>query len=329
MRVTTQRTVRTSTGFGTIEMNSHFTRTSRAAKSKKTPLAMSQVNYRNASKAFYAYGFENFNSFDWHITFTFSKNVAYKERFRRVTAFLDDLKELYAQHPRWDITDPDNYINLDVLRRMLVWGKGEECEKLHAHCLANRIKGVPREDVIKLGKKHGIDIGVAKIRDCYKQYGRTEEQIVGACLHYLWKHNKTLSKNHRKLIKKYWYPSHNLVKPEQLEERIDIHILVQLDKLYQQKDLSDFKKLVHRLFPNRKIIKSRVWHSDIEPFSPPHFVCEFVEYFSLADVVLTEYQISEKTFLMCKDTGEVFSPSAIERLLCRRRNEDRDMPRTA
>ncbi|MBR4111789.1 MAG: hypothetical protein IKK53_02020 [Ruminiclostridium sp.] len=321
MRATTQRIVSTGAGYGTIEINNHWTKSSRAPKSKKSSLRMSAVNEKNSKKAFFAFGYENFNSYDWHITFTFNHNISYQERFNLVMSFLDELKKLYAKHPRYDITDPESPINLDVLRRIVVWGIGEENEKLHAHCLANRIEGIGRNEIIELGCKLGIDIGICKIRDRYQNYGRTEEEIVGACLYYLWKHNDTLTDKHRKLIKKRYYPSHSLVKPEQLDERVSVHILVKLDKLYAN-NYTAFKSFVQRLFPNRIIRKARVWHSKKEPLSPPHFVCEFIEYFSLSDTVLSEYQADGKTFFLCENTGEIFSPSAVERMLQRRRDKE-------
>lgn len=319
MRATTQRTIKTGAGFGTIEINNHFTKSSRAPKSKKSSLRMSTINEKNSKKAFFAYGYENFNSYDWHVTFTFNHNISYQERFRLVRIFLDELKKLYAKRPRYDITDPENPINLDVLRRMVVWGIGKKNNELHAHCLANRIEGVGRKEIIELGCKFGIDIGICKIRDRYQNYGRTEEEIVGACLYYLWKHNDTLTDKHRKLIKKHFYPSHSLVKPEQIEERVNVHILVKLDRLYAN-NYAAFNSFVQRLFPNRIIRKPRVWHSEKEPFSPPHFVCEFIEFYSLSDTVLSEYQTGGKTFLLCKSTGEIFSSSAVERMLQRRKD---------
>ena len=172
MRVTTQRIVSTGAGYGTIEINNHWTKSSRAPKSKKSSLRMSTINKKNSKKAFFAFGYENFNSYDWHITFTFNHNISYQERFNLVMLFLDELKKLYAKHPRYDITDPESPINLDVLRRIVVWGIGEENEKLHAHCLANRIEGVGRNEIIELGRKLGINIGICKVRDRYKNYGR-------------------------------------------------------------------------------------------------------------------------------------------------------------
>ena len=321
MRVTTQRTVTTGAGFGTIEINNHWIKSSRAPKMKKSSLRMSQINEKNSKKAFFAFGYENFNSYDWHITFTFNHNISYQERFDLIMLFLGELKKLYAKHPRYDITDPENPINLDVLRRVVVWGIGEKNQKLHAHCLANRIEGVGRNEIIELGRKLGINIGICKVRDRYKNYGRTEEEIVGACLYYLWKHNDTLTDKHRKLIKKHFYPSHSLVKPEQIEERIDAHLLVKLDGLYAN-NYAEFINFVQRLFPNRIIRKARVWHGEKEPLSPPHFVCEFIELYSLSHIILSEYQAGGKTFLLCENTGEIFSPSAVERMLQRRRDKE-------